>query len=197
MTLGAQLVLPLLLAVWSAQASPSLYTSYQNQRFAMEPQDQTAVVGARVTLPCRVINKQGTLQWTKDDFGLGTSRDLSGFERYAMVGSDEEGDYSLDIYPVMLDDDAKYQCQVSPGPEGQPAIRSTFAGLTVLVPPEAPKITQGDVIYATEDRRVEIECVSIGGKPAAEVSVSTPTYLYIYSFICLATCPGSSQTAAC
>ncbi|XP_034481026.1 irregular chiasm C-roughest protein [Drosophila innubila] len=158
------------LTVGVARCSPSQYTSYQNQRFAMEPQDQTAVVGARVTLPCRVINKQGTLQWTKDDFGLGTSRDLSGFERYAMVGSDEEGDYSLDIYPVMLDDDAKYQCQVSPGPEGQPAIRSTFAGLTVLVPPEAPKITQGDVIYATEDRKVEIECVSIGGKPAAEIT---------------------------
>jgi hypothetical protein len=31
-----------------------------------------------------------------------------------MVGSDEEGDFSLDIYPVMLDDDAEYQCQVSP-----------------------------------------------------------------------------------
>lgn len=36
-----------------------------------------------------------------------------------MVGSDEEGDYSLDIYPVMLDDDAKYQCQVGPGPNGK------------------------------------------------------------------------------
>jgi hypothetical protein len=35
-----------------------------------------------------------------------------------MVGSDEEGDFSLDIYPVMLDDDAKYQCQVGPGKEG-------------------------------------------------------------------------------
>ncbi|KMZ08005.1 uncharacterized protein Dsimw501_GD16346 [Drosophila simulans] len=160
----------LLLATIVGIVRSSPYTSYQNQRFAMEPQDQTAVVGARVTLPCRVINKQGTLQWTKDDFGLGTSRDLSGFERYAMVGSDEEGDYSLDIYPVMLDDDARYQCQVSPGPEGQPAIRSTFAGLTVLVPPEAPKITQGDVIYATEDRKVEIECVSVGGKPAAEIT---------------------------
>nr|AAN31396.1 cell adhesion molecule RST [Drosophila virilis]AAN31397.1 cell adhesion molecule RST [Drosophila virilis] len=166
----ATLLLLVLVGVDAAGATPSLYTSYQNQRFAMEPQDQTAVVGARVTLPCRVINKQGTLQWTKDDFCLGTSRDLSGFGRYGMVGSDEEGDYSLDIYPVMLDDDAKYQCQVSPGPEGQPAIRSTFAALTVLVPPEAPKITQGDVIYATEDRRVEIECVSIGGKPAAEIT---------------------------
>jgi hypothetical protein len=31
-----------------------------------------------------------------------------------MVGSDEEGDYSLDIFPIMLDDDAVYQCQVGP-----------------------------------------------------------------------------------
>lgn len=88
------------------------------QRFAMEPQDQTAIVGSRVTLPCRVVTKQGTLQWTKDDFGLGTHRNLSGFDRYSMVGSDEEGDFSLDIYPVMLDDDAKYQCQVGRGPKG-------------------------------------------------------------------------------
>ena len=89
------------------------------QRFAMEPQDQTAIVGSRVTLPCRVENKLGMLQWTKDDFGLGTHRNLSGFDRYSMVGSDEEGDFSLDIYPVMLDDDARYQCQVGPGKEGK------------------------------------------------------------------------------
>lgn len=93
-------------------------TNLPDQRFAMEPQDQTAIVGSRVTLPCRVIGKNGMLQWTKDDFGLGTHRNLSGFERYSMVGSDEEGDFSLDIYPVMLDDDAKYQCQVGPSPTG-------------------------------------------------------------------------------
>jgi hypothetical protein len=114
------------------------------QRFAMEPQDQTAVVGSRVTLPCRVEAKSGQLQWTKDDFGLGDhrfvylysvnqthinlnplnlfclsltlkkNRNLIGFDRYSMVGSDEEGDYSLDIFPIMLDDDAVYQCQVGP-----------------------------------------------------------------------------------
>lgn len=180
----------------------------QNQRFAMEPQDQTAIVGSRVTLPCRVINKQGTLQWTKDDFGLGTHRNLSGFERYSMIGSDEEGDFSLDVYPVMLDDDAKYQCQVGPGSkgksksnfmtnllqfndnkqndvannvtndffrwfillfEGQPGIRSRFATLTILVPPEQPKILQGDFMVTTEGREIELECISVGGKPAAEV----------------------------
>lgn len=65
--------------------------SYMEQRFAMEPQNQTAIVGSRVTLPCRVINKSGVLQWTKDDFGLGPHRNLTGYERYKMIGSDEEG----------------------------------------------------------------------------------------------------------
>lgn len=143
----------------------------EGQHFAMEPQDQTAVVGSRVTLPCRVMGKVGALQWTKDDFGLGQHRNLSGFERYSMVGSDEEGDFSLDVFPVMLDDDARYQCQVGPGPQGEAGIRSRFAKLTVLVPPEAPKILQGDHLVTTEDREIELECVSVGGKPAAEVCV--------------------------
>lgn len=91
----------------------------QHQRFAMEPQDQTAIVGSRVTLPCRVIDKTGLIQWTKDEFGLGVHRNLSGYDRYSMVGSDEEGDFSLDISPVMLDDNARYQCQVSPGTNGE------------------------------------------------------------------------------
>lgn len=140
------------------------------QRFALEPQDHTAIVGTRVTLPCRIIDKTGTLQWTKDDFGLGTHRNLSGFERYSMIGSDEEGDFSLEIYPAILDDDAKYQCQVGPGPDGEPGIRSRFASLTVLVPPEAPKIIQGEFMVTTEDREIELECVSVGGKPAAELT---------------------------
>lgn len=90
-----------------------------SQRFAMEPQDQTAIVGSRVTLPCRVVAKVGNIQWTKDSFGLGEHRNLSGYERYSMVGSDEEGDFSLDIDPVMLDDDAEYQCQVGPAKSKQ------------------------------------------------------------------------------
>lgn len=89
-----------------------------DQKFAMEPQDQVAAIGSRVILPCRIINRQGIIQWTKDDFGLGVRRRLSGFDRYSMIGSDEEGDYSLQIYPVVLDDDAKFQCQASPGQHG-------------------------------------------------------------------------------
>lgn len=72
----------------------------EEQKFAIEPQDQTAVVGSRVTLPCRVINKAGVLQWTKDDFGLGTHRNLSGYDRYTMIGSDEEGKFAESIFCI-------------------------------------------------------------------------------------------------
>ena len=48
--------------------------------------------GEHVTLPCQVENKRGMLQWTRDGFGLGIERNLTGFDRYHMVGSDEEGE---------------------------------------------------------------------------------------------------------
>jgi len=62
------------------------------QTFVREPGDQTATQGEHVTLPCRVANKRGTLQWTKDGFGLGIGRNLTGFDRYRMTGSDDEGE---------------------------------------------------------------------------------------------------------
>lgn len=73
--------------------------SKAEQAFLREPFDQIATVGEHVTLPCRVVNKRGVLQWTRDDFGLGTDRNLTGYNRYKMSGSDEEGKkpYNFDI----------------------------------------------------------------------------------------------------
>lgn len=61
-------------------------------------------------------------------------------------------------------------------PIGAQAIRSRSAQVTILVPPENPKIVKDgnmsiDEIVATEDRAIELECISSGGKPAAEVSI--------------------------
>ncbi|VVC96793.1 unnamed protein product [Leptidea sinapis] len=86
------------------------------------------------------------------------------------TGASRPGDYSLDIRDVSLDDDAMYQCQVSTGLKGEPAIRSRYARLTVLVPPDPPKILRGPVLQTVEDRDVDLECVSVGGKPAAEIT---------------------------
>lgn len=64
---------------------------------------------------------------------------------------------------------------------GQPGIRSRFATLTILVPPETPKILQGDFMVTTEDREIELECISVGGKPAAEVSQSfRNNFFYVF-----------------
>lgn len=40
----------------------------------------------------------------------------------------------------------------------------------MLVPPDNPTITQGSHIVTTEDREIELECVSKGGKPPAEIT---------------------------
>ena len=61
------------------------------QTFLRQPVDQTAKQGDHVTLPCQVENKRGMLQWTRDGFGLGVERNLTGFDRYHMTGSNEEG----------------------------------------------------------------------------------------------------------
>lgn len=83
-----------------------------------------------------------------------------------------------------MDDNSKFQCQVGPGKHGEPGIRSRFASLTVLVPPEKPEILQGSELTTTEDREIELECVSRNGKPGAEVSLSnTLVFLYIYSVV--------------
>lgn len=79
-----------LLAV-TAECQPTTAGRSGPQRFEREPEDQTAVVGETVVMACRVLNKAGVLQWTKDDFGLGSDRNLSGFERYSMVGLEDEG----------------------------------------------------------------------------------------------------------
>lgn len=157
------LILVLPLPSWNSLAAPE-------QKFLREPPDQTAALGEHVTLPCRVENKQGNLQWTRDDFGLGRNRDLKGFERYRMSGSDEEGDYTLDIDSVTLEDDAKFQCQVGAAPGGVEPIRSRYSFLTVTVPPQSPEILGGAVIQTQEDRVVSLECISRGGKPAAEIT---------------------------
>lgn len=76
--------------------------SSTEQSFAVEPDDRSVVVDSTVSLPCRVDDLAGKLQWTKDDFALGTNRNLSyhGYPRYAMTGSDANGNNIIALYTV-------------------------------------------------------------------------------------------------
>lgn len=64
-----------------------------------------------------------------------------------------------------------FNSQVSPGPQGQPGIRSQFAVLNVMVPAEVPRILQGDFLLTSENKDIELDCISIGGRPAAKVRI--------------------------
>lgn len=68
---------------------------------------------------------------------------------------------------------------------GEHGIRSNYGRLTVLKSPDQPKILQGDFIVTTEDREIEIECVSENGKPAAEVH--TNTHRHTHTHLCTQT----------
>lgn len=92
------------------------------------------------------------------------------------------GEYNLKLNPVTLDDDGVYQCQVGTGKRDEPAIRSKKATLTVLVPPDRPRILQGEIVYTTEKIPLELECVSEGGKPPAEVSENPYIFMYYYLY---------------
>ncbi|XP_037073289.1 irregular chiasm C-roughest protein-like [Pollicipes pollicipes] len=113
------------------------------QSFVREPSDQYVREGQTVVLPCQVSEPVGQVQWTRDEFGLGVIRDLPSYPRYQMIGDDHEGIYSLEVQRATLEDDAVFQCQVGSA-AGQQGIRSRDARLTILVPPEPPRVIQGD-----------------------------------------------------
>ena len=137
------------------------------QNFLKQPESVRVVEGGNVTLECGVSNKVGVLQWTKDDFGLGTSRALPGYSRISMVGGNNET-WNLQILNVSLEDDGKYQCQVGATETSQP-IRSEYARLTVLSAPEPPVLTVGSVMKAEEGGLAVVQCISRGGHPASVI----------------------------
>ena len=93
-------------------------------------------------LPCKVKDKIGDCQWTKDGFGLGVKTWLPGFPRYSMS---EQGGGSCDliIEPVLPADEASYTCQVGVGKAyQQKPIVSRAAKVRVTSEPGKPYIKQ-------------------------------------------------------
>ena len=66
-----------------------LHVRYQLE--ILQPLFKLQIMCSFKKILCRVINKVGKLQWTKNGFGLGTDRKLVGYARYTMIGADDEG----------------------------------------------------------------------------------------------------------
>ena len=149
---------------------PLAERAHTAQRFSREPQDVRLTAGEEAVLPCRVEDIQGDCQWTKDGFGLGTSRRVPGFPRYTMREGGG-GHCDLTISPVLPSDEASYQCQVGAG-TGFSAISSRTAAVRVSSVPGTPYIRQAedrDVLEVVERQTLVLDCFSQGARPPAEI----------------------------
>ena len=163
------------------------------QKFVEEPESISVKEGDNFTLSCSVKNKVGVLQWTKDDFGLGTSRALVGYSRYQMVG--EEGKtWDLKIVNASLDDDAKFQCQVG-ATERQGPIRSKYAHVEILSSPLPPIISAGPEMNVKDGKIGVVKCISKGGKPSSVIRWRRNGKLVKQGIdVKVSTMPGSKKT---
>ena len=84
-----------------------------------------------------------------------------------MVG-DEGREWNLLIVNVTVDDDAKYQCQVGATETSEP-IRSSYAVVRVVSPPQPPVMTAGPELTLRQGKVALIQCISKGGKPASVI----------------------------
>ncbi|KAK7079633.1 hypothetical protein SK128_002150 [Halocaridina rubra] len=146
--------------------------TYGEQRFVQEPEAVTVKHGEAITLPCRVADRVGIVQWTRDGFGLGTDAELEGFSRYTMIINDSEGIYNLHIQPVLVEDDTEYQCQVGKA-AGEMYLRSTTAKLTVHFPPKDSDdqvyLDKASPMSTTSGSPVRITCQAGLSAPASEI----------------------------
>uniref|UniRef100_A0A336L8S8 CSON005483 protein n=1 Tax=Culicoides sonorensis TaxID=179676 RepID=A0A336L8S8_CULSO len=124
------------------------------QRFRVTPSNLQIVEGSEALLQCEVSNLAGQVQWTKDGFALGfVSGHIPGFPRFATVGDKSQGVYNLKITNASIDDDAEYQCQVTPA-KFHSAIRAN-AKLTVI---DNPPYNHKNCEY-TKDKTLDLDNV--------------------------------------
>ena len=66
------------------------------QRFTLHPEDAQVIKGQTHIFQCAVADLVGQVQWMKDGFGLGYDRDLPGYSRYSIIGSQAHGIVNID-----------------------------------------------------------------------------------------------------
>ncbi|XP_059140108.1 irregular chiasm C-roughest protein-like isoform X2 [Physella acuta] len=142
-------------------------------RFLVHPSNASVAEQVDFVFNCTITELDGDVQWTKGGFGLGIDRELEGFERYSMVGSERRGEYNLLIRNVSIDDEDRYECQVSTSNRYPQGLRSSPVYLTVVVNPERVYIVREaavETVAVIVNKPTNIICRAEKGKPAAHIS---------------------------
>uniref|UniRef100_A0A7E4VM93 Nephrin n=1 Tax=Panagrellus redivivus TaxID=6233 RepID=A0A7E4VM93_PANRE len=140
------------------------------QRIVEGPTDVVSRLAETVVLKCRVENQEGAVQWLKNGFGLGSTRDLPLYRRYSMIGRSSFGEYHLQIVNATFEDEAQYECHIEE--TGTSASQTSAAGnLKIISEPEPPRFLSNQTkLSFKEGRNVELACRSSSGRPAAQLA---------------------------
>ena len=75
-------------------------TNCQIQRITVRPETVNVTQGTDLTLPCKVENRAGRVQWVKSGVTLGYDREVAGYSRYSVIGAEGEGEFNFHIANV-------------------------------------------------------------------------------------------------
>jgi len=142
----------------------------KQQFFRTTPQDSFVPEGGRAIINCVIGDLGGRVQWTKDGLTLGYYRELPGFSRYSVLGSDESGVFNLQIINATLEDESVYECQVGPNGTNKP-IRAN-AKLNVLLPPTKAELLgykSDSELIVREKEEVELICRIHNARPRPDI----------------------------
>lgn len=126
-------------------------------------EQRTGELGGQLLLLCGSATEQ--CQWTRAGFGLGLPRpgrsQLPGYPRYS------QQQCGLTIRPVLLEDEAVWQCQSA-------GSRSAMYNVTVVAVPHTPSIAQAvqaDIVSLPAGPAT-LDCTTGGARPAAQLGWS-------------------------
>ncbi|EUB58995.1 Irregular chiasm C-roughest protein [Echinococcus granulosus] len=181
---------------------PRVRTDDSGDYFVQQPVSQSVTLNSTFTLACRLRvslfqdtspprhqTQKPTVQWIRNKFGLGTTREdiqQAGMEanslrsRYDLPYNLDEGQYDLQIRQAKSLDEGQYVCQLRYNQETK---FSQTADVRVLVASEAPTLVQLGIgndedmrrvgpqvaATATEGSYLRLLCIAKNGKPGAKL----------------------------
>uniref|UniRef100_A0A0K2V225 Ig-like domain-containing protein n=2 Tax=Lepeophtheirus salmonis TaxID=72036 RepID=A0A0K2V225_LEPSM len=148
----------------------ALPLAFGRQSWTEEPSYIEVNPEGTVILPCLVAGKKGECRWEKDSSPIGIFP-----TKYEWAGAPGTGDCSLRVLNSSIEfDDGIWQCQVTASSfSARDALISQGAQLVVRESPNSIIIQRiGNIeseIIASAGEDVELECISTGGNPPAQV----------------------------
>lgn len=82
----------------------------------------------------------------------------------------DRGIYDLRIQNTSYNrDNGRFECRIKAVGTGAD-VHQEYYNITILTPPQPPQVAPGTIATATEDKKLDLTCSSIGGSPDPSIT---------------------------